>query len=380
MPDRFSSGDNRRSQLPAIVMTVTLALVAGVAGTMFVLPYATSLIVQKAADATAPTVDLPRAHAAPSLSAGSVAPSARATAVFAATKASAVGAAGKAYVPGEAIGMGFVVTSDGWIATVEDATKKRSLTDAAVSVAGRTFKVQRAVRDSFSGVTFLKSDAENLPVAAMGTTVAISAGDNVFVVDQAGGLRRFDVLANETRPAKTVDDAVRSSEKAQRMLRISGTGLMPGTMVLDGKGVIIGLVGGDDGFGTTVIPVEAFSDVIGSVLGGQVVSRPLLGVSYVDLSLLLGREGQQPSRGALIAGTADGKVPAVLKGGPAASVGLRAGDLVLAIDGEQISPKNALADAVMQYSPGDKVTLTIQRGNGSITQDVIVTLGTVSAK
>ncbi len=373
-----NAGQKHSSFLQTFFLTVALGVAAGVAGTMFMLPYATSLIVQKASTASVSISSLPKTRVVSTATFGALAPSARASVAFASVKTGA-GLSGKAYVPGDAIAMGVVVTSDGWMATVDGAAdpKSRGLSGIIALVGGRAYTVSRIVHDTFSGVTFLKADADNLPVTAFGTTGTISVGDSVFVTDSAGGLRRLEVLANDTLPAMTADDLLRSSEKVQRVLRVTGSSAGVGSMVLNAKGEIIGLVQGDGRFGSVIVPIESFSDVVGAVLRGQAPQRPYLGLNYVDLSLIAGREGEEPARGAMVTASTDGRFPAVLKGSPAAAAGIRAGDVIVAIDGEQISGKNPLADALMQYQPGDKPTFSVQRGNASTTIDVVVTLGTV---
>lgn len=63
----------------------------------------------------------------------------------------------------------------------------------------------------------------------------------------------------------------------------------------------------------------------------------------------------------------------VVSGSAASSAGLRAGDVVVAVDGRAISEATELTAAVRQAAAGSQVTLTVER-NGS-TQEVKVTLG-----
>jgi putative serine protease PepD len=67
-------------------------------------------------------------------------------------------------------------------------------------------------------------------------------------------------------------------------------------------------------------------------------------------------------------------VNAVKAGTPAANAGLKAGDVITAIDGTSISGPDDLTARISAHQPGDKVTLTITR-NGS-SQKLDVTLGT----
>jgi membrane-associated protease RseP (regulator of RpoE activity) len=50
----------------------------------------------------------------------------------------------------------------------------------------------------------------------------------------------------------------------------------------------------------------------------------------------------------------------VISGSPAAEAGLQPGDLVVAVDGEPITPETDLAALVAQYRPGDELALTVQ--------------------
>jgi S1-C subfamily serine protease len=59
--------------------------------------------------------------------------------------------------------------------------------------------------------------------------------------------------------------------------------------------------------------------------------------------------GGAPSSGALIAG--------VVSGGPAASGGLTAGDVITAIDGRTISSPTTISAVVLTKKPGAKITV-----------------------
>ncbi|HEX3052865.1 MAG TPA: PDZ domain-containing protein, partial [Aggregatilineaceae bacterium] len=64
----------------------------------------------------------------------------------------------------------------------------------------------------------------------------------------------------------------------------------------------------------------------------------------------------------------------VVSGSPADDAGLQAGDLILAIDGDEVTSAQMLTETVQGYAPGDEVTLTVRSGDTE--SDVTVTLGT----
>jgi S1-C subfamily serine protease len=76
---------------------------------------------------------------------------------------------------------------------------------------------------------------------------------------------------------------------------------------------------------------------------------------------------QGPQQGASAA-----LVTEVREGGPADEAGLREGDLILAIDGEQIRAGTNLREMISLYRPGDRVELTIHRGNRARQVQVIL--------
>ncbi len=63
----------------------------------------------------------------------------------------------------------------------------------------------------------------------------------------------------------------------------------------------------------------------------------------------------------------------VVKGGPAEAAGLKAGDLILEIDGKTVSSNDVLSDLIASYNAGDSATLTVRR-DGNRTE-IRVTFG-----
>ena len=61
---------------------------------------------------------------------------------------------------------------------------------------------------------------------------------------------------------------------------------------------------------------------------------------------------------------------------PAEEAGLQEGAVIVAVDGEELSPEHSLAEVVASHKPGDKVTLEVQPSEGEQeSREVTVTLG-----
>jgi serine protease Do len=82
------------------------------------------------------------------------------------------------------------------------------------------------------------------------------------------------------------------------------------------------------------------------------------------------RNMQTPANGALVI--------SVDANSPAATAGLKQGDVILSIDGTDVTPTSSLAAMIAAHKSGDKITLKVQSGTTS--SDVPVTLGDKSGK
>jgi predicted metalloprotease with PDZ domain len=69
-------------------------------------------------------------------------------------------------------------------------------------------------------------------------------------------------------------------------------------------------------------------------------------------------------------------VAAVEPGSPADDAGIKAGDVITAVDGDNVNRAAQLAERINAHSSGDKVTITLTRSGNS--RDVDVTLGASS--
>ncbi len=63
-------------------------------------------------------------------------------------------------------------------------------------------------------------------------------------------------------------------------------------------------------------------------------------------------------------------VASVTPNGPAATAGLRAGDVIVQIDNTPVIGVQSLGDALLSKSPGDTVAVTINRGSQQMTVNV----------
>jgi putative serine protease PepD len=105
------------------------------------------------------------------------------------------------------------------------------------------------------------------------------------------------------------------------------------------------------------VPSATVERIAGQLIADGQATHPYLGVSLAD---------------------ADGgaRVTQVASGSAAADAGLEAGDVITAVDGRAVSSPDEVVARISAMSPGDAVTLSVQR-NGSATT-VRATLGSAA--
>ena len=103
----------------------------------------------------------------------------------------------------------------------------------------------------------------------------------------------------------------------------------------------------------------------------QIISTGKAQNAYVGVSL-----NAQVQGGAAISTTSQSSQP-IVPGGPADKAGLQPGDLITAVNGQQITSVNQFVAKIATYSPGDTVTLKVKRG--ADTKTIKLTLGSQPA-
>ncbi len=124
--------------------------------------------------------------------------------------------------------------------------------------------------------------------------------------------------------------------------------------VIGVSSVIVSPTGASVGIGFA-IPSETVSQVVRQLLAKGTIERGWLGVSVED-----------QDNGVLISG--------IDRSGPAARAGIRAGDSVVAINGETVSTSRGLIRAVAAVTPGQNARLTVRRQGQTLDFPVVVGL------
>ncbi|MEK7516085.1 MAG: S1C family serine protease [Patescibacteria group bacterium] len=353
--------------LSVLIVIVILGLLAGFTGGLF---GAVSVTPYGATDTASGRGAVPRAESerVPELAA-TVAPTL--VEIYPArSRGSGLTPLASAFLPAERLGIGFFVTSDGWVATSAEALRQgRSF--LLVAADRRAFPTQAIVFDPVTDTAFIRIAADNRPTLPFGASSALRRGEDLYVFGPRGESIVAELAITASPEVQNRDELVRSSERvtAKLFLASSVAARFAGAPVVNRRGEIVGVLTKRGEIVSGATPWSFVQPVLGDVFRGEGANRPRLGVQYADLATLVPAPADLPERGALVVG--------VLPDSPAAAL-LRPNDVITRIGVDALDASRGLAEVIADYHPGDKVSITVIRGGETL--EIPITFGRISGR
>ena len=262
---------------------------------------------------------------------------------------------------GEATGSGFVLDSEGHIVTnahVVDGASSLSVRFAD----GRELAATLVGTDPSTDLAVIDVDipASELDALRLADESSVRVGDAVVALGSPFGLESTLTAGIVSAVDRTIEApngyAIDGAIQTDAAINHGNSG----GPLLDASGKVIGVnaqiaseSGGNDGVGFA-IGVDTVKTVATALAAGEDIDHAYLGVSLEDA-------GDGP------------RVAAVNDGSPAATAGIRAGDVIVAIDGDAVASSDDLRAAIDGLAVGDEVTITVQREGEP--EEIDVTLG-----
>jgi serine protease Do len=274
----------------------------------------------------------------------------------------------------QSLGSGVIITTDGTVLTnnhvIEGATDiKVYLSDK------REFKATLVGTDPKTDVAVLKIDANNLPTLPLGNSSSLQVGDLIFAIGDPFGIGETATMGIVSAKGRGMhiedyedfiqtDAAINPGNSGGAMIDLHGNLVGINTAILSGGS------GGNQGVGFA-IPINLARNVVDQIRAHGKVVRGYMGVYIQDVTPEIAKQFHlNETHGALI-----GDVSADT---PGARAGLKRGDVVLAVNGQEVSGANELRLQISQTPPGTAVKLKVWRDGK--TQDTNLTLGELPEK
>lgn len=265
----------------------------------------------------------------------------------------------------EGVGSGVIISSDGYIVTNNHVVEKAD--EVAVTLNDeRTMKAKIIGSDPATDLALLKIDAKDLPSLKFGNSQDIKLGEWVLAVGNpfdigttvTAGIvsakgRNIGILQNRGQNNQLsiesfiqTDAAVNKGNSGGALVNIEGE-------LIGINSAIASPTGSYSGY-SFAIPATIAQKVVEDLIKYGEVQRAMLNVQISNVNDQVAKEYDLDTRkGALIR--------AVGRDGAADKAGIRPGDVIISVDGEDIEDVADLQTTINSYTPGDEVTVTVKR-------------------
>jgi serine protease Do len=268
------------------------------------------------------------------------------------------------------LGSGVVVSPDGYILTNNHVVE--GATDVKVSFFDKEEYPAKVIgTDKYTDVAVLKIDKRNLTALPFADSGRAEVGDVVLAIGEPFGLGQTVTMGIISAKGRAGLGIERYEDFIQTDAAINRGN--SGGALIDTKGELVGIntailsgeTGGNQGIGFA-IPANLARNIMNQILKSGKVTRGFLGILPQELTPDMAKAFNMPNgHGVAIA--------QVEPNSPAQRAGLQVGDVITAVNGDQITDVNAFRLQVAGFAPNTTVHLKVARNGQSL--DVPVTLG-----
>ncbi|MFW9260611.1 HhoA/HhoB/HtrA family serine endopeptidase [Nostoc sp. CALU 546] len=266
------------------------------------------------------------------------------------------------------LGSGFIIDKSGLVLTNAHVVDKADKVTVRLKD-GRTFEGKVQGIDEVTDLAVVKINAGNdLPVAPLGSSTNVQVGDWAIAVGNPLG---FDntVTLGIVSTLKRSSAQVGISDKRLDFIQTDAA-INPGNSggpLLNGQGEVIGINTAirPDAMGIGfAIPIDKAKAIAAQLQRDGKVAHPYLGVQMLTLTPELAKQNNTDPNSPIQIPEINGVfVMRVVPNSPAASAGIRRGDVILQVDGKAITSAEQLQNVVEDSRLGQILQVKVQRGN-----------------
>ena len=259
-------------------------------------------------------------------------------------------------IPVKGQGSGVILSDSGYIVTNAHVVEKAQDVDVTLND-GRTYKAVVVGESKLRDLAILKIDAEGLNPIEMGDSDNLKVGQFAIAVGNPLGLGStvtFGMVSALDRTIQGEDTFIEGLIQTSAQINPGNSG---GALV-DTHGRLIGvptaMVPWSQGIGFA-IAVSTLKVVYDELIETGTIQTPWMGIVGVTLNKgIANHYNIQIEKGALLADVLEG---------PSRSMGLEPGDVIVAIDDEDIAGMEDLRKRVMRKKVGTKLRVKFRRGS-----------------
>lgn len=271
-------------------------------------------------------------------------------------------------MPYQGSGSGVIISEDGYIVTNNHVVQEADLIEVVLNDK-RTYDAEIIGTDPSTDLALIKIDEKDLLYLNYGNSSDVKIGEWVLAVGNPFNLtstvtagivsakaRNINILGN-TGGSSSIESFIQTDAAVNR-------GNSGGALV-NTRGELVGInaaIASNTGYYSGysfAIPVNIVRKVVDDLLNFGEVQRAYIGISIVELGSEYAKErGITETKGVYVAGTTEN--------GAAGEVGIKEGDIITHIQGTEVNHTSELLEIVSQYSPGDVVSLKVNRNGKAL--------------
>lgn len=266
------------------------------------------------------------------------------------------------------LGSGFIISADGYIVTNNHVVEGADVINVTLDAKSKDkpFKAEIIGTDPDTDLALLKIDAEGLPSLSFGDSDSMLVGEWVIAIGNPLGLDHTVTAGILSAKGRNIQ-----SGNYDDFLQTDAS-INPGNSggpLLNMKGEVIGINSAMARYAQGIgfaIPSSLAQKIIGDLRADRKVSRGWLGVTIQGVDEPTAKAlGMKEPTGALVG--------EVLEGHPAEKGGIKAGDVILSINGQTIENTEDLLRKVANLTPGKEAKATLWRDGKEITVTLNIT-------
>ncbi|MCF8040011.1 MAG: Do family serine endopeptidase, partial [Desulfohalobiaceae bacterium] len=255
----------------------------------------------------------------------------------------------------KALGSGFIISSDGYVVTNNHVVEKADEIQVVLKGGDETYPAEVVGRDPETDLALLKIEAEQeLPELKFGDSDDLTVGQWVMAIGNPFGLAHTVTAGIISAKGRVIgagpydnflqtDASINPGNSGGPLLNLDG----------DVVGINTAIVAAGQGIGFA-IPANMAKEIITGLKEYGAVKRGWLGVTIQDVDTNTAKAlGLPEAKGALVA--------SVNEGDPAAKAGIQTGDVIVAVNGDQIQDARDLTRTIGSLPPQNTIRLTVWR-------------------
>ena len=271
-----------------------------------------------------------------------------------------------------ASGSGVILSNDGYIVTNNHVIESANEIEVVLNDK-RTFAAQLIGTDPNTDLALLKIEATDLPTIEIGNSDDLRVGEWVLAVGNPFNLTSTVTAGIVSAKARSIN-ILNSDMKIESFIQTDAA-VNPGNSggaLVNTRGQLVGIntaiasqTGSYAGY-AFAIPTAIMQKVVADLRQYGTVQRALLGIRMLDITQQVKDQLSLESMEGVYVGE-------VISGSAADKAGMKAGDVIVQVDGRPINASSQLQEQIGRKNPGDQIIILVRRGHRSVSLQVTLT-------